>query len=64
MKTQYTFNGTLNNLKERIHGWLYSTELEHIVQAFHGSFPHMSSTAEQAKWLLSFSDRWDYRSIQ
>ena len=33
MKTQYTFNGTLNNLKERIHGWLYSTELEHIVQA-------------------------------
>ena len=64
MKTQYSFNGTLNNLKERIHGWLYSTELEHIVQAFHGSFPHMSSTAEQAKWLLSFSDRWDYRSIQ
>jgi len=64
MKNQYTFNCAVADLNNHIHAWLYSDELGDIVRSFGGTFPHSLTLHKQAEWLLSFSDRWDYRNIQ
>lgn len=65
MNNQYTFNCNTTDLIEHIKNWVYSPELEKIIHAFNGCFPSTLSTLhEHAKWLLTFSERWDYRSLQ
>lgn len=65
MNNQYTFNCNTTDLIEHIKNWVYSPELEKIIHAFNGCFPSTLSTLhDHAKWLLTFSERWDYRSLQ
>ena len=64
MQNQYTFNCKPTDIYIQIDSWLYSNELKNIVKAFGGTFPKTSNRYETAKWLLKFSECWDYRNHQ
>lgn len=64
MNQSYSFNCRVTDLNQRIQNWLYSEELQNIVQVFGGEYPRSMSVSERAKWLENFSDRWDYRKYQ
>lgn len=64
---QYLFIGSeskRHRIKDNIESWMNSDELEEIVFSFGGKIPENVSLEEKAKWLLSFSDCWDYRNKQ
>lgn len=70
MNKQYLFN----NIKESTQGrgamlqsireWIDSDELSEIISSFGGKIPDSDSIEEKAKWLLDFSECWDYRRKQ
>lgn len=64
MKETYSFNCEISELNARIQAWLYSDELKKIVHTFGGHYPETKSVDSLAKWLLNFSDNWDYRNRQ
>lgn len=64
MQNQYTFNCKPTDIDRQIDAWLYSNELKNIVKAFGGTFPNTANRHEAAKWLLNFSECWDYRNHQ
>ena len=67
MKKQHLFIGNIEHLHtitDRIEQWINSEELAKIVISFGGDIPKNVSLKEKAKWLLSFSECWDYRKIQ
>lgn len=49
---------------QKIKEWMYSEPLQNIVSAFGGSIPLQGSLKDTAKWLLEFSEIWDYRRKQ
>ena len=55
---------TTEKIKESIECWLNSPELTALVTAFGGEIPEDLDVTERAKWLLLFSDNWDYRRKQ
>lgn len=55
---------TKSMIGDEIEEWLTSRELGQIVEAFGGRIPEEKNTASRAKWLLDFSDIWDYRRRQ
>lgn len=55
---------TTKKIKESIECWLNSPELTALVTAFGGEIPGDLDVTERAKWLLMFSDNWDYRQKQ
>ena len=55
---------TTKKIKESIECWLNSLELTALVTAFGGEIPGDLDVTERAKWLLMFSDNWDYRQKQ
>ena len=67
---QYYFRCGKNNLEtrnvveEEIIRWITSPELTKIVEAFGGNIPSGITHIELARWLLDFSDVWDYRRRQ
>lgn len=64
MQNQYTFNCKTADIDKRIDTWIYSSELKEIVEAFGGTFPDTDNRHKMAKWLLDFSECWDYRNHQ
>ena len=64
MKETYSFNCEISELNDRIQAWLYSDELKNIVHAFGSFYPDVKSVDSLAKWLLNFSEKWDYRNQQ
>ena len=64
MKETYSFNCEISELNDRIQAWLYSDELTNIVHAFGSFYPDVKSVDSLAKWLLNFSEKWDYRNQQ
>lgn len=60
----YSFNCKISELDNRIQAWLYSDELQNIVHTFGGRYPDTKSIDFLAKWLLAFSEKWDYRNQQ
>lgn len=59
-----SFNCKISELDQRIRAWLYSDGLQNIVHAFGGHYPDTKSIDFLAKWLLAFSEKWDYRNHQ
>lgn len=55
---------TTEKIKESIECWLNSQELTNLVTAFGGEIPEDLNVTERAKWMLLFSDNWDYRRKQ
>lgn len=55
---------TKNIIKDEIIQWITSSELQQIVESFGGSLPKGENTVKLARWLLDFSDVWDYRRRQ
>lgn len=55
---------TTKKIKASIECWLNSPELTALVTAFGGEIPGDLDVTELAKWLLLFSDNWDYRRKQ
>ena len=64
MEKLYSFNCKISELNERIQCWINSKELKDIVHSFGGAYPNTTSINDLAKWLLNFSERWDYRRHQ
>ncbi len=67
MKDQYLFiekKEEFYTIVDSIEVWVNSDELAEIVFSFDGKIPKGVSLREKAKWLLSFSDCWDYRNKQ
>lgn len=64
MQNQYTFNCKTSDIDQQIDAWLYSYELKTIVEEFGGAFPETDDRHKVAKWLLDFSECWDYRNHQ
>lgn len=64
MEKRCLFNCKIIDLSKRIEEWMYSEELQNIVHAFGGVYPVSVSPANLAKWLLDFSECWDYRKNQ
>lgn len=64
MGKQYLFNCKISDLSKKIQEWMYSEELQNIVQAFGGVYPVSMAPTNLAKWLLDFSECWDYRRHQ
>ena len=50
--------------KESIKQWLRTPILRELVKAFEGDLPLNYGTNELSKWLLDFSDCWDFRGKQ
>lgn len=55
---------TIENVEKAINKWIYSAELESLVEAFGGKVPKQLETEQLARWLLEFSECWDYRGRQ
>lgn len=55
---------TKSMIEDEIEQWLTSRELGQIVETFGGRIPRKKNTVDLAKWLLDFSDIWDYRRKQ
>lgn len=51
-------------VEQEITSWLMSKELSAIVESFGGTIPVSFNIKERAKWLLEFSNHWDYRAKQ
>lgn len=65
MKKQYLFIPKQEDtIKEKISSWINSEELEDIVLSFGGNISREFSLEEKARWLLKFSENWDYRNKQ
>lgn len=54
----------INIIKENISEWLSKESLNKLVEIFGGSMPKNQSLKYLAKWLLEFSNCWDFRSKQ
>lgn len=51
-------------INQMIGKWTASKELRDIVEAFGGHCPNCEDREELVKWLLEFSENWDYRKLQ
>lgn len=52
------------DIEEKIQSWVFSPEIEELIQAFGGIIPNSLSLVERLNWIVSFSDIWDYRNRQ
>ena len=51
-------------IKESISRWFATPALNELVKAFEGELPTSLDVRELSKWLLTFSDCWDFRGRQ
>jgi len=49
---------------ESIDNWLRSSALAALVKSFDSELPSHLTTIDLGIWLLSFSERWDFRKLQ
>jgi len=54
----------IKEMKENIESWLKTPILKKLVNAFEGEIPERFDLSDLSKWLLDFSDCWDFRSKQ
>lgn len=51
-------------IHQSIDSWMRSTALSRLVESFGEEVPEELDTASLVSWLLSFSERWDFRRMQ